>query len=196
MKIKNYHLIVLLFILIKSVGCNSGNEEAGTNTDSLTIKEPIIKTGTFYSNNLDAGNAILLADTIAYDVTIKNPDPSDEWTEQDLGRMDELALANMIYNAIYQKKLIAYDYQFETPMTIEEVKAKESEFSRDKIGRMRFVEEWYFDEKNLQFGKKINTIMIAYEQFLPDGQVRYIPGVMVYLNDSTKNNPKILEQIK
>ena len=122
-----------------------------------------------------------------YDVTIKNPDPEDDWTEEDIGRMDELALANIILNAIYNGRLTAYNYQYETPMTIAEVKELESRYPREKIGRMRFVEEWYFDEKELKFGKKVNSIMIAYEQFNESGEVKYIPCVQVYLTDKSKN---------
>lgn len=137
--------------------------------------------------NQNFSNAVVIADTISYDVTIKNPDPEDTWMEEDLRRVDEEALANIVLDAILDGKLTAYDYQLETPLTIEEVKELETKYSRNKVARMRFVEEWYFDEENLQFGKKVNSIMIAYEKFNNEGQVRYVPGVMVYLNNKSKN---------
>jgi hypothetical protein len=174
-KMKNsiYSIIFLSFLGI--IACNNQQSE-------IDIRE-----GTFYSTGLDSLNAVVLADTITYDVTIKNPDPNDNWKEEELRRMDELALANMILNAIYNGRLTAYDFQTEEPMTIEQVKELEKEYPREKVGRMRFIEEWYFDEKNLQFGKRVNTIMLAYEKLNSEGEARYIPGVMVYLNDKSKN---------
>jgi hypothetical protein len=184
MKKITYGIIILS--VLGFVSCNNqlpDNETSSTN--KIEIRE-----GAFYSTGLNSSNAVVLADTIAYDVTIKNPNPEDNWTEEDLKGMDELALANIILNAIYKGRLTAYDFQTEEPMTIEQVKELEAEYPRDKIGRMRFIEEWYFDEKNLQFGKKVNTIMLAYERLNSEGEARYIPGVMVYLNDKSKNPPQ------
>ncbi len=146
-----------------------------------------VKKGNFYMNKLDSSNAVVLADTIRYSVTIKNPNPKDYWTEIDIRRMDELALANMIFNAIYNKRLTAYDFFENKPMSIKEVRKMEKKRPRTQIGKVHFEEEWYFDEENLKFGKKINSIMIAYEILSPEGDARYTPGVMVYLNDSSKN---------
>ena len=184
MKNSIYSIIFLSFLGI--FACNN-NQEAEENTDSLSKIE--IRRETFYNTDLDSPNAVILADTIAYDVTIKNPDPGNNWTEEELRRMDEVALANIILNAIYNKRLTAYNFQTDEPMTIEEVKDMESKHSREEIGRMRFIEEWYFDKKTLQFGKKVNRIMLAYEKKNNQGEVRYVSGVMVYLNDTSKNPP-------
>ncbi|NJO87705.1 MAG: hypothetical protein HC831_01165 [Chloroflexia bacterium] len=177
--------IIILFVL-GFVSCKNQSSK----NDSNDINKIEIREGTFYGTGLNSSNAVVLADTIAYDVTIKNPDPEDNWTEEDLKGMDELALANIVLNAIYNGRLTAYDFQTEEPMTIEQVKELEAEYTRDNVGRMRFIEEWYFDEKNLQFGKRVNAIMLAYERLNNEGEARYIPGVMVYLNDKSKNPPQ------
>lgn len=166
------------------ISCNNQGEN-----DKKEVETKVRK-GSFYGTDLNSSNAVVLADTIAYDVTIKNPDPDDNWIEQDIGRMDEEALANIILNAIYNGRLTAYDYRLNEPMTIDQVKELESEYSRDKVGRMRFIEEWYFDEEKLQFGKRVNTIMLAYEKHNSEGIARYLPGVMVYLTDESKNPTK------
>ncbi len=161
--------------------CGESEDLDNANTHKIEVRK-----GNFYMNKLDSFNSVVLADTINYSVTIKNPNPEDYWTEADIRRMDEMALANMVFNAIYNKRLIAYNYFEETPMTIEQVKELEKEHPRTQIGRMQFSEEWYFDEENLQFGKKINSIMLAYEIISSEGEARYIPGVMVYLNGTGK----------
>lgn len=188
----NLNLLILLYLsslLIFQNGCRNDVNETNEN-DSSAYKVPPAKTGNFYATNLNNANAIVLADSISYDVTIKNPDPQDTWTEEDIGRMDEAALANIVLNAIYNGRLTAYNYQTESPMSIKEVKAMETKYPRESVARMRFTEEWYFNENELKFGKRVNAIMIAYEKFNTKGEVRYIPGVKVYLTDESKNPPK------
>ncbi len=158
-----------------------------------------VRKGNFYMNELDSTNAVVLADTIRYSVTIKNPNPNDFWTEMDIRRMDELALANMIFNAIYNKRLVAYEFFEGTKMSIKDVRKLEKKYPRTQIGRMQFEEEWYFDEKNLRFGKKIKSIMLAYEILSPEGDARYVPGVLVYLNNEDKKqseNKELTDSIK
>jgi len=187
---KNFNLLILMglsFLIFNA--CNQQSSETSEN-DSTLVKIPPVKTGNFYDTDLNASNAVIIADSISYDVTIKNPDPQDTWTEEDIGKTDELALANVILNAIYNGRLTAYNYQTEQPMTIDEVKELESRYPRESVGRMRFTEEWYFDENNLKFGKRVTSIMLAYEHFTTKGEVRYIPGVKVYLTDPSKNPPQ------
>ncbi len=172
------NIIIIITAVILLFSCN--------NTDNKPATKIEVRKGNFYMNKLDSLNSVVLADTIRYSVTIKNPNPEDYWTEMDIRRMDEMALANMIFNAIYNKRLTAYNFFDETPMTIKQVKKMEKEHPRTQIGRMQFSEEWYFDEDKLQFGKKINSIMLAYEIIGTDGDVRYTPGVMVYLNGTGK----------
>lgn len=181
---KHFNLILVFFVVVFSISCNNKPQEKEEQP------EIEVKKGSFYGTDFNSSNAVVLADTITYDVTIKNPDPEDNWTEDDIGRMDEEALANIVINAIYNGRLTAYNYSTNEPMTIEQVKELESEYSRDRVGRMRFIEEWYFDEEKLEFGKRVNTIMLAYEKLNSEGIARYIPGVMVYLTDKSKNPTK------
>ncbi len=180
--------IFTLFLAALSLmlACNSTYKDSAENKKV----EIDIRKGNFYSSELDSSEALFLADTIRYSVTIKNPDPEDYWTEADIRRMDEMALANVIFNAVYNNRLTAYDFFENTPMTIKQVKELEQKNPRNTIGRMLFEEEWYFDENNLQFGKKINAIMLAYQRISADGTARYVPAIMVYLNDESKNPQK------
>ena len=188
-QIKKLFSICMVFTTIL-IGCTDSTKQNLNNTDSVKSETSTLNTVSYSQTELDASNAFVLADSISYDVTIKNPDPNDTWTEEDIGRMDELALANIILDAIYNKRLTAYSYADEQPMTIEQVKELENKYSRDKVARMRFIEEWYFDKKEMKFVKKVNAIMLGYEKFNSSGEVRYAPGVKVYLNDKSKNPPQ------
>jgi len=179
-------LLKLTFAFVLLLLINSCTEEATEQKEE--INTPDVKTGEFYETDLNSSNSVIIADTIIYDVTIKNTSKEDDWQEFCLKNVDRTALANIIFNGIYNGKLTAYDYQQESPMTIEEVKELEKEFSRDQIGKMQFIEEWFFDEKDMTMGKRVNEVMLAYEILNLDGEVRaYKAGVKVYLTDKSKN---------
>lgn len=180
-KITNLSLIFLLVYFFNA--CKNQNPDQ---KEKINIAP--VKTGAFYETYLNSNNSVIIADTIIYDVVIKNAFPEDDWQEFCLKNVDRTALANIIFNAIYNGKLTAYDYQQEKPMTIKEVQELEKEYSRDKIAKIQFIEEWYFDEKEMKMGKRVNEIMLAYELNNFDGEIRgYKAGVKVYLTDKSKN---------
>ena len=181
---RNITNLTLAFVLVFFV--NSCKDEATEQKEEINV--PPVKTGAFYETNLNSSNSIVIADTIIYDVVIKNAVPEDEWQEFCLKNVDRPAIANIIFNAIYNGKLTAYDYQHENSMTIDQVKELEKEYSRDKIAKIQFIEEWYFDEEEIKMGKRVNEIMLAYELNNSDGETRgYKAGVKVYLTDKSKN---------
>jgi len=180
------NIINLAAILFFTLFISACAEEPKEQKEELNI--PPVKTNSFYETDLNSNNAIVIADTVTYDVVIKNIYPDDEWEVSKLKNIDRVALANIIFNAIYNGNLIAYDYRTEEQMSIEEVKQLEKEYEREKIGKMQFVEEWYFNEKEMQMGKRVNEIMLAYELNGDEGEVRgYKAGVKVYLTDKSKN---------
>jgi hypothetical protein len=176
--------IIFVLILFLFVACKQKDENRQNGTDKEEFKIPAVKTGAFYETDLDKNNAVVIADTIIYSVTTKNASPEDEWTEYCLRKMDNQALANIIFNAIYNGRLTPYDYDTEEAMTIKQVRAFEKENPRNKIAKIQFVEEWYFDEQNLKMSKRVNAIMLAYELRNIRNEVSgYKAGIKVYLND-------------
>jgi hypothetical protein len=124
----------------------------------------------------------VLADTIISDVVIKNP-TEDEWTDYTLRYLDKKTLVNQIFDAVYSKQLIPYDFFKNTELTIEQVKEIESDpdFSRDNIGKVQFEEKWYYDTKNNTMIKKVHSIMLAFELYNAEGEVKgYKPAFKVY----------------
>lgn len=126
-----------------------------------------------------------IADTIITDVVIKNPN-HDEWTDYCLRNLDKDELVDQLFELVYDGKLIPYDFFSETEMSIEEVKKfeKEDDFERDKIGKVQFEESWYFDAENKKMMKQVISIMLAYETYDAEGNVKgYKPVFKVYFND-------------
>jgi len=135
-----------------------------------------------YMDNTDTVNTKLIAEKIVYDVKVKVSSDDDDWTKECLANTNPQALSNMIFKAIYDKKLQAFDYFTNEEMSLNQVKDFEQEWSRDKIGKIQFMENWYFDEADLQFYKKVYGIMLAYERYNEDGSVKnYKAGIKVIL---------------
>ncbi len=130
-------------------------------------------------------NIPVIADTVIYDVVIRNPDPEEWWADENLKNLNKEALLDIIFNAVYRKDLIPYDYFSQEAMTAHEVVEIENEpdYSRDNIGRIQFAEEWYFDEENLRMEKRVNSLTLGYEVLDARGNLRgYKPLFMVKLN--------------
>ncbi len=130
-------------------------------------------------------NIPIIADTVIYDVVVKNPEPDDLWIEESLRRLNREALVDIIFNAVYRQELIPYEYFSSEAMSVADVieLEKSPEFSREKVGRIQFSEEWYFDEDNLRMEKRVNSLTLGYEVFDPQGNLRgYKPAFLVKLN--------------
>ncbi|MFO7922753.1 MAG: hypothetical protein R6U58_03605 [Bacteroidales bacterium] len=130
-------------------------------------------------------NIAIIADTMTYDVVIKNPNPDDLWTEESLSNLKRDALIDLIFDAIYSKNLVPYDFFSKKALSVKDIKRLEDdpEFSRENIGKIQFLEEWYFDEENLRMEKRVNSITLGYEVFNLAGELRgYKPAFLIELN--------------
>jgi hypothetical protein len=189
--VRTIQLMIFTIVMITVLySCKSDNEKTKNTNDSLAGNTenviPEVKMGNFYGDNSNKNNSVVLADTIITYTVIKNPDPSDDWQEKCLSRLNRVALANIVFNAIYNGKLTPYDYLTDEPITIEQVKEIEKNHPRSEIAKMEFSEEWYFNENDLSFSKKVNSIMMGYEGRNTEGEVKYYPGVKVFLNGAKK----------
>ena len=127
-------------------------------------------------------NFIVIADTIINDVIIKNPD-YDEWTDHSLKNLDKETLIDEIFNSVYKGDLIPYEFFENTPLDIDYIKTleKDPEFSRDNIAKVQFEEAWYYDSENQKMIKKVYSIMLAYEVYNLQGEIKgYKPAFKVY----------------
>ncbi len=133
----------------------------------------------------DTATRDLVADTIIYDVVIRNTNPYDTWIEKSLGRLQHRKLIDSIFALVYEKKIKAYDYFSNEEMSINQVKELENEegFSRDRIGKMQFTESWYFDKSTETLQKEVISIALGHELYTNSGEFRgYKPVFKLYLN--------------
>ncbi|TAJ14275.1 hypothetical protein DMA11_06175 [Marinilabiliaceae bacterium JC017] len=116
----------------------------------------------------------MVADTIVYSVTIKNPDAGDEWTEKCLSKLDRERLVNEVFESVYEYRAKAYNYNSDEVMSARDLKKleKSDEFSRDRVGRLQFKESWFFDATSQSFTKKIHAVLVAYEALTDEGDLR------------------------
>jgi len=158
-------LIITAFLL---AGCNRNKENPG-----LLEKTKVFASG------------FLLADTIIYDVIIKSTDPYDPWMNQSLGKLKHKNLIDSIFDMVYAKELIAYDYFTNKEMSLKDIRDIENEedFNRQTIGKIQFAEAWYFNRDEGRFIKEIISVTLGHEIYEDSGELRgYRPIFKVYLN--------------
>ena len=178
------HIFFLLLVLI-SFSCQNKEKKEPEPDLQVIEKEdysPIIEK--FYRNKINDSTAVVLASTVTFQTTIKNPNPNDDWTEECLQKVDRKAIVGLIYGAIYAKKAVAYDYRTEEALSIQEVKKLEKKFDQNYLAQLQFVEEWYFDEQNFRFSKRVNALTLAYERFDDSRNLSgYVAAFKVFFND-------------
>jgi hypothetical protein len=127
----------------------------------------------------------LIADTITYDVVIKNTVSVDPVSDKFLRYLDKTTLIDDIFKSIYAGKLTAYNYDTKNKLSLTEIKVMEGEegYSREYIGKIQFAEVWLYNVDHSVFKKKVLSMVLGYEQFNDDGTLRgYKPMFKVYLN--------------
>ncbi len=177
-------LVLFTFLSVFLFSCNFINGNVN-DSDSLDIDRPDYpKTGSFY--NSPDGESALIADPIIYDVIVKNPNPADDWSDYCLKNTDVEALSNIIFNAVYQGKLIPYYYRSDDSiLPIDSVKSIEKMYKIENIGKIQFNEQWYFDENKLEMYKKVVSITIGYELKNHMEEISgYHPGFKVFLGNN------------
>jgi len=120
----------------------------------------------------DSSLGYLVADTITYDVVIRNPDPEDLWRAQCLQGLDRQAFIDNIFNMLYEEKAIAYHFETREKITPAQLKNLESDgFKRDNIGMIQFTETWYLDPQQNQMTKKVLFMVLGYDYYTSEGEL-------------------------
>jgi len=173
---KNF--VFLLAIVFLLVSCNSKNK----NTENNDIKYP--KTVKYYEK-VDSAS-LVIANPIIYDVIVKNPDPNDDWTDFCLANTNIEPLLNVIFNAIYQKRLIPYYYRSDDSIIpIDSIRNIEVFLKKNPVGKIQFQENWYIDEDNLKFYKQVESLIIGYERKTVNNEIFGYKAIFkVYLDDT------------
>lgn len=159
--------------------------------------------------NKDYKNETQLTERIQYDVLIKTPDPDlDWWTQNIEGSKREIFVKTILDLATSGKvKAFSGDYLY-TPLTPDEVKETgnssenktiqnpddpsksydtiiKKELDIQTITKVRFLEEWYLNEKSLSFDKKVCGVMLLRENYGDSLELRgYTPLFWIFFDDS------------
>ena len=114
-------------------------------------------------------------DTIVCDMVVKrNPNNEDILSKNWLTQLRREALTDSIFDDVYKGKLLAYDYETQKQLSVDEVKKIESKqkYSRGIVGKYQFQEAWYYDKQNHTFIKKVHSIIFGYEIYDETGFVK------------------------
>jgi hypothetical protein len=147
--VKNLFILSLISFII--VACN-GN------------KEPGIGKITKISTLIDTGLIVVAKDIITE--VIVNPVPDvDPWEAEKIQGYNGKAMIDKLFDDIYSKRLTVYDFQSGSELTPKEVKKLEEGFSydRSRIGKIQFIEDWYFDPKTDAIKKDIKSVIFGSE---------------------------------
>ncbi len=169
---------LLLLALTVSIACH---RQTGNPPDNANVPELPDTTSSF------TATAGMIADSIVYDVVIKNANPYDTWTTECLSGLDRKTFVDELFRAIYGGKLTAVDFDTEEVLSPEQVKKLEKEIKkvRSRIAKIQFTEDWYFDTLSLSMQKEVRSVVLGYEVYDDQGTVRgYKPVFRVDLNQN------------
>ncbi len=112
--------------------------------------------------------------TITYDIPISNNNPEDTWAEECIAGFDRKDFLDKYFEAVYQHKITVVDYFTGEKIDADKIQEmeKNGEIVREKIVRVRFEEEWYWNDKSNQVEKRIKSVTMAYEVFNNLGESR------------------------
>lgn len=162
MKIKSILLLAIAVFLL--ISCRKSGESV----------QPL----TAVSISADTAAGVLVADRIIQDIVIKNNDPNDTWADECLKGMHRNTLVDEVFEMAYSGKARVYDFDTNEILTLKQLKKKEKEegFSRDRIGKIQFIESWYLNPDKVTFTKKVSSLVLGYETHDSQGQFRgYLP---------------------
>ena len=149
-----YFLIIAVFFCLNN--CNPKKQQSPAQKNTLVL--------------VDSFSGKNIADTIIYDVIIKNPNPDDQWTNECLKSLKKDSLIDMIFELAYSENADVYDFFTGEKLTKRSIKKleKQKDFNRDLIGKIQFTERWYFDPINQKMNKKILSMTLGYEIYYSD----------------------------
>jgi hypothetical protein len=168
---KNKSILLLAMAIFLLISCRKNSES--------------VHPGTAVSVPADTATGVLVADRIIQDIVIKNNDPNDAWADECLKGMRRNTLVDEVFAMAYSGNARVYDFDTNEMLTVKQLKKREKEegFSRDKIGKIQFIESWYLNPDKVTFTKKVSSIVLGYETHDSQGQFRgYLPVFRMVMN--------------
>ena len=172
--------LIFLSLIIFLWSCTQEKKQTNTTQrDTLNVSmQDVLPVG-----KIDNQEVITIAEPITYDVIVKNPNQDDDWTEECLKNTDRQTLIKILFTKVINGQLKAHYYLTDTVIPTDSIKALYERIPLEKVGKVQFEEEWFFDTINNRMYKKVNSIVFGYELKDAAGEVYgYKPGFKVYLN--------------
>ncbi|HJZ38921.1 MAG TPA: hypothetical protein VJ203_00980 [Bacteroidales bacterium] len=156
--IKKIFLSLVILSLLSAIACRN-KADRKTSPDSGFGSDSVYGT--------------VIADTITYDVIIRNPDPGDTWRARCLSRLNHKALIDSIFDLVYTGRALAFNLETWEKLTPRQIKDIEEEqgFSRDNIGMIQFTEAWYLDPVNNTMTKEVLSMVLGSDFYNAGGEL-------------------------
>lgn len=117
--------------------------------------------------------AVIVAHDIVTEIIIK-PDPEgDPWDIERVSGYTGSDFINDIFKKIYDGSITVYDYHSGEALSISDVRKIESEFDNDRsrIGKLSFIEDWYYYPVTNRLEKRTRSVTFGYELYNNLGKV-------------------------
>jgi len=152
----NWHIRTIAIITICML-CGSCKNEVKLENKSTAVR------------TLPKGS-ILVADSVIYDVVIRDIDHEDPWESERLKTFKQDVFVDNIFDQLYEGKLFAYDFYTGEELTIKKIKEieKAEGFSRTKVSKIQFNEQWSIDSLGV-LNKQINYMTFGLESYSLQG---------------------------
>jgi len=114
--------------------------------------------------------SIILTDSLVYGIVTHTSQDADPLENEEFKTFLQENLINYIFDQLYAENLKAFDFFSGKELTIKEIKKieKTEGFSRSRVGKVQFNEQWYFD-KNGVLNKRVNSMTFGVEHYSNQG---------------------------
>jgi hypothetical protein len=144
-------VIALIMITVITSCCKNGKKDSG----SAEITS---------SAGISADGLVLIGKDIISEVVVRPDTLGDPWEIDKVKGFNGIPMFTTLFERIYDEKLTVYDCLNEEMLTPTEVRKLEKEFNSDlsRIGKLQFLEDWYFDPATNGIVKKIRSVSLGY----------------------------------
>jgi len=153
MKTVNFLLIGIAMLAITTISCNNNKSEVSK------VKLEVTPEG-----------STILADSLIYGIETHENENSDISENEAFKSFLQEKLINYLFDQIYSRNLKAYDFFSDKELSIKEVREIEKAewFSRSKVGKIQFDEQWYVDKDKI-LRKRVKSMTLGVESFSNQG---------------------------
>jgi hypothetical protein len=116
----------------------------------------------------------VIADTIIYDVVLKNFDETDLWKETCLSQYNNKEMIRLLMKGIKEEKLTAFSFPFDKKIETDSILSVFEELESDSnfIGKIQFQEKWSIDTSNFEMTKEVEEYVLGYSKTDNDGRFK------------------------